>query len=1578
MLEACGKKRRPALPLLSVTPAPSNASSACSVQEPAASNGSGQRSRGSSLGSLKMFLSHSPTTSLLHLPTFGSPAGDSNGSSRRFSFSLRRFSSQTLAAPDNVMAAMGHRTLINHIVDDDLRGMQDLLESRRVNVDDRDENGTTALQVAASRGKIEFVNELLNFGAEVNAEDLDNWSALLCAAKEGHTDVCNRLLDAGASIEHRDMGGWTALLWASYKGRTETAALLLARGADVHAQGNYNISSLIWAAGRGHSEIVRELLEHGAKAVTADKCGTSALVWACRNGNPESVTLLLKAGANVDAIGMNSWTALLVATAGGHAEAVTLLLKAKVNINLKDKDGCTALAVASKEGFQDIVDALLSEGAYINVQDRAGDTPLIHAVKGGHRPVVESLLKKYADADIPGKDHKTALYWAVEKGNAAILRLLLSVNPDLEVATKDGDTALLKAVRNRNTDIVQMLLDKKAKVTAADKKGDTCLHIAMRARSKAIVEVLLRNPKHSQHLYRPNKAGETPYNLDMKHSKTILGQMFGQRRLNSSSENEKLLGYDLYGAAIADTLSEPFLTMPIIVGLFAKWGSGKSFLLNKLKDEMKGFARQWWVEPTFSFTSLLFILLVHLSLLLAVACGLAANSWIAGSSVGFGFLIGCYLILLLIWTGAQRSDWNWPYKVSSALAYRLTRIELVLRVLFCHPASQNRENTNASPIRFYFSDQSKLSAAAGREASLMNLIGSIYDALEKDYGTWAPRLYRAFRPEPMRSTWQWRRLCCLPYFVIWLMLYTCALLLALGIGFWLRASSNKNEIETWSIQAAVVTLGLVLSVAIVANLFTVGRAIQSLVLSQKRQLQNAISNSKGEGFIHQLRAEVNLMTNMVECLDSFSGQQTRLVAVIDGLDTAEQDKVLQVLDAVGTLFNEANAPFIVLLAIDPHIIARALESNSQRVFSEGPISGTSYMRNLVHLPFYLQNSAINRAKVAMQWSTRRQDDSALLVSRRLSSESSAGDRLKAPNNARKGSSNTRRLWSSESVASSLASNLNRVGIGMDAGSKGFMITDDYFSDVNPKSLRRLMNVMHITVRLLRSFKVEVSWYHVSIWINLVEQWPYRLSWMILYMEAFEEALDDSASLRSVYEKVKVYVPQSREAEPLLEMDADEKKLEIFLANHRNNLLVCHMRLYLPFTINLDPFLKRVIKDDNVGIEDILAAQVQQDGASAAAAKPPALLRRPRTYARAAPTPPSQAIVYPQMPHQPGPIMNWPNPWESPMIIQPRPPIPMPNIQVNPEDTKLSGMSVDGFCDFLNSVDDLSPSTVTNLQKSLKENNIGGKVLAMCDLNELKNVVHLNFGDWEIFKWLILSLRQQEIVNPVEERNLVRFAPIQRSLNAKPGMSGDTKETTKPSRIDTRQKQSMLEKQVSMEEQMISKALRTLSEEASEDVLEEPGTPLLTSTNSPAQIDTPGSTRRLLRPSEKNKRPVSLLVAGPQDENILFPEVSTPPASPRRISALRRSLAPSMTPASSLEKIKDRIFRSRDNHEEPHLSADESTPLVSEVSSPVTVLPVTITSPPSLSPASSAVSLSSQTPEQIDLKNKDDNLPETQV
>ena len=61
-------------------------------------------------------------------------------------------------------------------------------------------------------------------------------------------------------------------------------------------------------------------------------------------------------------------------------------------------------------------------------------------------------------------------------------------------------------------------------------RGDTALHISLRARSKRITELLLRNPRNSRLLYRPNKSGETPYNIDAYHQKQILNQIFGHSK----------------------------------------------------------------------------------------------------------------------------------------------------------------------------------------------------------------------------------------------------------------------------------------------------------------------------------------------------------------------------------------------------------------------------------------------------------------------------------------------------------------------------------------------------------------------------------------------------------------------------------------------------------------------------------------------------------------------------------------------------------------------------------------------------------------------------------------------------------------------------------------------------------------------------------------------------------------------------------------------------------------------------------------------------------------------------------------
>jgi ankyrin repeat-rich membrane spanning protein len=868
------------------------------------------------------------------------------------------------------------------------------------------------------------------------------------------------------------------------------------------------------------------LIQRGAKVNVGDKYGTSALVWASRKGHTEIVDMLLKAGANVDTAGMYSWTPILVAAMGGHQDVVSLLLDRKPNINCLDKDGSTALAIACKEGHQEIAANLIAAGAYLNSQDKNGDTPLINAVKGNHRAIVENLIKKHVDIDLQGKDRKTALYIAVEKGHVSIVKMLLMASGDLELATKDGETPLHRAVRSRNLEIVHLLLDKRAKVGAVDRRGDNCLHIAMRARSKAIVEALLRNPKNSQLLYRPNKANETPYALDALHQKTILGQVFGARKLNTNEDSEGMLGYELYSSALADVLSEPTLTAPIAVGLFAKWGSGKSFLLTKLKEEMSSF---WQNETPINASWIHILIALHIAIIFGVVIGVF-TTFLWGLLAAVSFCFSLYIISLILRVLDNKYNFDWIYNMNHAMMKKIGKFRLILQVAFCHPpgASYLRQsNSQAAPVRFHFAEIN--SAASTGEYAVGYMIASLFNAIENYYGSIPTRLYRAFRPKPQKpsSGWRFRRMCCLPIFVLFEIFIFSTFA---GLSLLVLLLSGRDIDSKKTLEFSLYFLGGILLAGAFVNLNAWAKMLNTIFFSQRRYLKRIMKSNEG---LTALSAEVNILCEMVICLDAFTGQQSRLVGVIDILDSCDTERTLNILNAIQTLLLSPNRPFVLLIAVDPHVVAKAAEANSKRLFTEGGIAGHDFLRNLVHLPVYLQNSGLRKVQRAQntamivnkklfpehQYDIENNTNAGGLThsasSRRLSTASeimSSTEKLRAPRGSKK-------MKLSESVASSIGSNLHKLGGGGGgAHYDRMMLTDDYFSDANPRFIRRLMNVIYITVRLLKAFQIEFSWYRLSSWINLTEQWPLRASMIVLEHDLAGDSLDDTASLQSLYEK----------------------------------------------------------------------------------------------------------------------------------------------------------------------------------------------------------------------------------------------------------------------------------------------------------------------------------------------------------------------------------------------------------------------------------------------------------------------------
>ncbi|XP_073535143.1 ankyrin repeat domain-containing protein 12 [Phyllobates terribilis] len=107
-------------------------------------------------------------------------------------------------------------------------------------VNKRNERGETPLHMAAIRGDISQVKELIRLGANVKVKDFAGWTPLHEACNMGYYDV---------------------------------AKLLIAAGADVNTQGLDDDTPLHDAASSGHRDIVKLLLRHGGNAFQANKHG---------------------------------------------------------------------------------------------------------------------------------------------------------------------------------------------------------------------------------------------------------------------------------------------------------------------------------------------------------------------------------------------------------------------------------------------------------------------------------------------------------------------------------------------------------------------------------------------------------------------------------------------------------------------------------------------------------------------------------------------------------------------------------------------------------------------------------------------------------------------------------------------------------------------------------------------------------------------------------------------------------------------------------------------------------------------------------------------------------------------------------------------------------------------------------------------------------------------------------------------------------------------------------------------------------------------------------------------------------
>ncbi|XP_075068939.1 ankyrin repeat and SAM domain-containing protein 6 isoform X1 [Mixophyes fleayi] len=346
-----------------------------------------------------------------------------------------------------------------------------------VPVDSTDEDGNTALQLAAGSGHEPLVRFLLRKGASVDRKNHYGWTPLMQAARSGHLNVALILLENGADVNAQNRLGASVLTVASRGGHANVVKLLLESGAFVdnydhfdvnvvsskgHREDMPEITALMTAAQHAHEAVVRLLLDWGADVNYRVKTGWSPLMLAALHGRVSVAQQLVDRGADPDQVNSLEKTPFEIALNFKHKDMKDYLdsittIRPKTDEEKRRPDIFHAVKMGNLLLVKEIVD---EDPNQVNAVNADGASPLMIAAVTGKLELVHLLVDKNADINKQDSVHAwTALMQATYHGNKEIVIYLLNQGADVNLRAKNGYTAfdLVMLLNDPDTELVRLL-----------------------------------------------------------------------------------------------------------------------------------------------------------------------------------------------------------------------------------------------------------------------------------------------------------------------------------------------------------------------------------------------------------------------------------------------------------------------------------------------------------------------------------------------------------------------------------------------------------------------------------------------------------------------------------------------------------------------------------------------------------------------------------------------------------------------------------------------------------------------------------------------------------------------------------------------------------------------------------------------------------------------------------------------------------------------------------------------------------------------------------------------------------------
>ncbi|MCP5536926.1 MAG: ankyrin repeat domain-containing protein [Akkermansiaceae bacterium] len=200
----------------------------------------------------------------------------------------------------------------------DIRALE-LFVKQGMDLGSKDDNGWTALHLAARSQRQESVAFLLEKGMDIETPGLDGVTPMMLAAREGNHTMVRYLLKQGAKTEIKDQKNRSALILAIDGGHADCVEEIA-----PYSRSQLD-TALLYAAAQGKHQVIETLTSFGASVYVRHEGGMTPLMLAAENGHTETVRALLESGANRFAVNEHGWTAAQVAEASNHTSIANLL-----------------------------------------------------------------------------------------------------------------------------------------------------------------------------------------------------------------------------------------------------------------------------------------------------------------------------------------------------------------------------------------------------------------------------------------------------------------------------------------------------------------------------------------------------------------------------------------------------------------------------------------------------------------------------------------------------------------------------------------------------------------------------------------------------------------------------------------------------------------------------------------------------------------------------------------------------------------------------------------------------------------------------------------------------------------------------------------------------------------------------------------------------------------------------------------------------------------------------------------------------------------------------------------------------